>query len=67
MEARVGKLREQSALCHAEQPLIIVTEDDGLGELLRGKRLEVVRVYPDTEGAGIRGHDPSFKIEVKLS
>ena len=65
MKARVGELRQQSALAESDRPVIIISDDEALKELLAGRRLEVVEFYPDTtDGDGKWGG--TFKIKVAL-
>lgn len=61
----VGELRQQSALCDATTPVVLVVEGDPvLAEALC--KMRVVRCYPDTtDGAGNFGS--TFKIVVELS
>ncbi len=51
----VGFMRQQSALCGSDTPLVIVTPDD--------HNFEVVNVYPDTVHSGKWEH--CFKIEIR--
>lgn len=65
MEANVGTLRQQSALCDAERPVIAITGDEKLQTLLGGRSLRVVEFYPDTtDGEGNR--NSTFKIKLAL-
>lgn len=59
----VGALRQQSALCDADRPIVLVSSDPLVQALLN--QLEVVRVYPDTTDQN-RSFDNggTFKIEV---
>lgn len=60
--ATVGDLRSQSALAESQRPVIVVTDDDDLKELISS--LEVVEVYPDTTD-GQRNWNSTFKIKVR--
>lgn len=58
MGARVGSLRQQTALCDSDTLILIVSHDDSL------KNLQIVRAYPDTiDDEGYWG--AFFKIEVR--
>ncbi len=60
MEANVGSLREQSALCDADRRLVIVSDDPEVKALC----LQVVKVYPDTTDEHGR-YVSTFKIKVR--
>jgi hypothetical protein len=65
MEANVGTLRQQSALCDADRPVIAITDDENLRILLGGRKLQVVEFYPDTtDGDG--EFNSTFKVKVSL-
>lgn len=65
METTVGELRHQSAYSSSRTPVITVTKDAELQKLLGGRRLTVVRFYPDTTDAA-GNFTSTFKIEVAL-
>lgn len=65
MKANVGTLRQQSALCEAERPVIVITDDEKLQRLLNGRKLTVVEFYPDTTG-GDGESNSAFKVKVAL-
>lgn len=65
MKANVGELRQQSALADADRPVIIISDDERLNELLGGLKLRVVEFYPDTtDGDG--KWNSTFKIKVAI-
>jgi hypothetical protein len=53
-------MRQQSALVEATREIVVVTRDKRTHELLGGRKLKVLRTYPDTTDGGV------FKIEVEL-
>lgn len=57
----VGQLRQQSALVDADTPIVLVSKNHAVMQLIRG--LKVVRVYPDTTDAE-GNFSGTFKIEV---
>ncbi|HEV3059736.1 MAG TPA: hypothetical protein VGY48_15905 [Vicinamibacterales bacterium] len=60
----VGQMRQQSALADADTPIVLVSKNNAVLQLIRG--LKVVRVYPDTTDA--EGNwSGTFKIEVDES
>ena len=62
----VGKLRQQSALCDSDRPVMVKVEDEELLKLLGGQTISVIRVYPDMTHPG--GHFRStFKVEIALT
>lgn len=65
MKANVGELRQQSALADADRPVIIISDDERLKEILGGLKLRVVEFYPDTtDGDG--KWCSTFKIKVAI-
>lgn len=65
MKARVGELRQQSALADSDRPVIIISDDDELKGLLGARKLRVVEFYPDTtDGDG--KWNSTFKIKVAI-
>lgn len=66
MKARVGELRQQSALADSDTPVIVISDDTVLNELLSGRKLTVVEFYPDTtDGDG--KWNGTFKIKVAIA
>lgn len=65
MDINVGSLRQQTALSDSERPIIIVTDDEYLQDLLGSRKLEIVEFYPDHTDANGKWN-PTFKIKVEL-
>lgn len=66
MKTNVGELRQQSALQGADHPVIAIPgRDSELAKLLGGRRLKVLKFYPDTTN-GEGQWENTFKIVVDL-
>lgn len=65
METNVGNLRQRSARCDANEPVIVVTDDEKLERLLNGCKMRVVEFYPSTT-FGDGKPSSTFKIKIAL-
>lgn len=65
LDITVGSLRQLTALSESELPIIIVTDDLDLQELLNNKKLEIVEFGPSHSDAAGKWN-PTFKIKVEL-
>ena len=65
MNIEVGPLRQQTACADCNLPVVVVTHDEDLQELLDGRKLEIVEFYADAKDASGKWN-PTFKIVVRL-